>query len=86
MTEYFSEVNNVNAATLVPVNSGSDTATGINFTMDEGGKITGQVTDSQSGLPLPSIQISANEYDNGDPTGIQRHYRRQWRLYPHRYD
>ena len=64
MTEYYSETNDVDQAALITVNSTTDIVTGLTFTMEEGGKIIGQVTEKQTGQPIPSISISASEYDN----------------------
>ena len=52
MTEYWEEVHNYDEATLVTA-SGTP-QTGIDFTMDEGGSITGRVTDASSGTGWPT--------------------------------
>ena len=63
MTEYWEEVHNHEEATLV---SASGTPqTGIDFTMDEGGSITGRVTDASDGSPLADVWVSAGPYDDG---------------------
>jgi peptide/nickel transport system substrate-binding protein len=62
--EFYYETPDPDLATLVPINSGSDIATGIDFTLEVGGVITGRVSDEFAN-PLENIYIDASEYYEG---------------------
>ena len=47
------------------------TTGGIDFVLEEGGAISGRVTDS-SGNPIPNVQIDVNDYDTGEGWGGNR--------------
>lgn len=47
----------VTLATSVPVTAGATTA-GRNFFLDPGGRVTGRVTDSGTGAPVPGVSVS----------------------------
>jgi len=63
LTEYWEEVYSYDEATPVAV-SGTP-QTGINFTLDEGGSITGRVTAASDGSPLADVWVWANSYEGG---------------------
>jgi peptide/nickel transport system substrate-binding protein len=63
LTEYWEEVHTYDEATPVPV-SGTPQV-GIDFTMEEGGSITGRVTAASDGSPLADVWVYANNYDDG---------------------
>ena len=52
-------------ATQLLVNESNTVITDINFTMLQGGTITGRVTDAGNNDPLANVQVSARPYDNG---------------------
>jgi len=66
MGEYYSETNIYDNATLVTVNGGDDIAENINFTMEEGGVITGRVTAAVGGAPFEDLSVWADEYYNNN--------------------
>jgi protocatechuate 3,4-dioxygenase beta subunit len=61
--EYYNNAASYSAATLVAVTAG-DTATGIDAVLEQGGSISGRVTDS-SGAPLVDVSVSADSDDGG---------------------
>ncbi|MFC1879763.1 carboxypeptidase regulatory-like domain-containing protein, partial [Chloroflexota bacterium] len=63
--EWYNETYDYYQATPLAVNGGSDIITDINFTLSEGGTITGQVTAAEDGSPIPNISVYVNEYDEG---------------------
>ncbi|MBN1641796.1 MAG: carboxypeptidase regulatory-like domain-containing protein [Anaerolineae bacterium] len=64
MTVYYSGTYRYEEATPVQVSDVVTTATGIDFTMQEGGAIAGRVTDAGSGDPLPGVLVAARTYDD----------------------
>ncbi|MCB8983600.1 MAG: carboxypeptidase regulatory-like domain-containing protein [Ardenticatenaceae bacterium] len=64
-TTYYSNTHDYNQATPIAISGTADTVVGINFHLQQGGIITGQVLDNNTGLPIPNTHVNANEYDNG---------------------
>lgn len=56
-------------ADKVPVTAGNDTDN-INFTLDEGGWITGHVFDEETGEPISGAQLGASLIDGGQATPL----------------
>ena len=54
--EFYNDVRSPDEATPVTVNEGAET-TGIDFALERGGVITGQVVAEDSGAPLPGVAI-----------------------------
>ncbi|MCA9935494.1 MAG: carboxypeptidase regulatory-like domain-containing protein, partial [Anaerolineales bacterium] len=65
LTTYYSNTHDYNLATPILITGTTDSVTGINFQIQEGGIITGQVLDDGTGLPISNVPVNANEYDNG---------------------
>ncbi|MBE2197986.1 MAG: DUF11 domain-containing protein [Anaerolinea sp.] len=63
--EYYPEASSSGDATPIDIYAGHDDIPDINFTLDIGGVITGQVLDDATGLPLANVQVHASEYDTG---------------------
>jgi peptide/nickel transport system substrate-binding protein len=63
--EYHYEAGSSDEATPIELSEGSDDVHDITFTLEVGGVITGQVHDATTGLPMESIQVYLDEYDNG---------------------
>ena len=53
--EFWHETPNSNAATLITLTSGSSDATGIDFTLDVGGTVSGRVIDQVTGAPIENM-------------------------------
>ena len=71
--EFYASTTDWNAATPVPVNAATTTA-GIDFSLPEGGSISGVVTRQSDGTPIANADVWANSYDccgggNGTRTG-----------------
>ncbi len=64
--EYYSETLLLDQAVPFTLTAGSDLYTGVNFTLDLGGVITGRVTDAGSGAPLADVNVSASAYDSNN--------------------
>ncbi|MCI0519861.1 MAG: carboxypeptidase regulatory-like domain-containing protein, partial [Chloroflexi bacterium] len=67
MVEYWQETPDWTLATPVTVDAGTPTVSGINFTLVEGGKITGRVLEAATGLPLENVRVNADPYYGGGP-------------------
>ena len=62
--EYWEEVPTEDQATLLPVNGTIPFHSGIDFTLEVGGMITGTVTAADSGLPLADVWVNAGPFDD----------------------
>ncbi|MFC1568931.1 carboxypeptidase regulatory-like domain-containing protein [bacterium] len=62
LTEYYNESADQAGADLVSVTM-PDTTTGVNFTLAQGGAISGTVTRQDNGLPIDIVEV--NVYDSG---------------------
>ena len=62
--EFYSETFDYEQATWLTLDAGTDIVTGIDFTLEEGGSLSGIVTDGPGGPPLENVQI--NVYDAAD--------------------
>jgi len=62
--QYYDHVQRYDLATPLPVAEGS-VLTNIDFDLPPGGMIRGRVLDSQSGLPIPNLNIEARSRDYG---------------------
>ncbi|MDF1553782.1 MAG: carboxypeptidase-like regulatory domain-containing protein, partial [Deferrisomatales bacterium] len=75
--EYYDDTNDWDAATLVTVTAGNSSP-GIDFSLAEGGSISGTVTDGDTGAPIADIWVCANSdslgVGNCDPTGADGVY------------
>ncbi len=62
--EYYQEAQTSADATPVVISAGTDSVTGINFTLDAGGAISGKITDN-TGSGLDSVMVIAAKLDLG---------------------
>ncbi|NUQ03940.1 MAG: carboxypeptidase regulatory-like domain-containing protein [Anaerolineae bacterium] len=62
LLEWWQEAADPGSATPLPVNPATSPVTGINFTLDAGGAISGTVTAAEDGAPLPDIWVCAFDY------------------------
>lgn len=67
--EYYNSKPSWNTADQLTVSAG-DQITGIDFTLDEGGAITGRVFDETSGQVIPNTQVFAHLFDGDGVTPI----------------
>ncbi len=63
IAEYYNQVYDTDQATPIPINSGQDSAAGIDFTMETGGSISGKVVVAVTGAPLENITVHVRDYD-----------------------
>ncbi len=66
ITEYYSETYDFDSATPINVNSGNDTVSGIDFTMEEGGSIVGRVISTVDSSPVVNVRVRVDEYPDGN--------------------
>ena len=76
--EFYASTTDWNDATPVVVASGADTAN-IDFSLPQGGSISGTVTDEATGQPVANAHVWANQYDccgggNGTDTDASGNY------------
>lgn len=62
---FFRDADNWNGAKRVVINS--EVANDINFTLFNGGLVTGRITDVSSDMPIPGIEVGAYNIDTGNP-------------------
>jgi 5-hydroxyisourate hydrolase-like protein (transthyretin family) len=70
VSEWFEESFSESGATLVTILPSAETS-GINFTLDKGGIISGHVYASTNGVPIPGAHISISVYDSQNPLPAQ---------------
>jgi peptide/nickel transport system substrate-binding protein len=63
--EFYPEASHSGDATIIDIYAGHNNIPDINFTLDIGVVVTGQVHDATTGLPMQGIQVYLDEYDNG---------------------
>ena len=62
--QYYDHTHDWEQATLLALEAGSDSYTGINFNLEPGGIIEGYVRDAETDLPLSNINVGANRTDH----------------------
>lgn len=65
LTEFYDNVPSWDQATPVAVNPGQDIVSGIDFSLETGGSISGQVVAAAGGAPLELINIHVRDFNNG---------------------